>query len=118
MMRVLLAGREPGHKGDAKVRFWTRAWTSFTGFLGIVWLVAQRLVGVPASFSDFHVYGGRVHDADVVVRRIAAHQADPSTDPGSWAHDALRLGERVAMDFVQEAAEWTVLYTKEVSDPG
>ena len=30
----------------------------------------------------------------------------------------LRLTERVATDFVKEAAEWTVLYAKEVSDPG
>ncbi len=61
---------------------------------------------------------GRWQQADDLARRIAATQASPDDDPGSWAHDALRLTERVATDFVQEAAEWSVLYAKEVSDPG
>ena len=61
---------------------------------------------------------GRIDLADDLSRRIAAASAVPATNPGSWAHDTLRLSERVATDFVQEAAEWSVLYAKEVSDPG
>ena len=61
---------------------------------------------------------GRWQLADTLYHRVAAAQATPATDPGSWSHAALRLTERVATDFVQEAAEWTVLYAKEVSDPG
>jgi len=61
---------------------------------------------------------GRWEQADDLARRIAAARAASATDPGSWSHDALRLSERVATDFVQEAAEWSVLYAKEVSDPG
>jgi hypothetical protein len=61
---------------------------------------------------------GRFDLADHLSRRIAVAQAAPESDPGSWAHDTLRLTERIATDFVQEAAEWSVLYAKEVSDPG
>lgn len=62
--------------------------------------------------------GGRWKLADGVVKRIDAAKTHPATDPGSWSHDVLRLTELVATDFVQEAAEWSVLYAKEVSDPG
>ena len=62
--------------------------------------------------------GGRWVLADALACRIATAQAAPGTDPGSWSHDALRLAERTATDFVQEAAEWSVLYASEVSDPG
>lgn len=62
--------------------------------------------------------GGRWKFADSVADRIEKAKADPNTDPGSWSHDVLRLTELVATDFVQEAAEWSVLYAKEVSDPG
>jgi hypothetical protein len=62
--------------------------------------------------------GGSYALADALARRIATAQATPATDPGCWAHDALRLAERTATDFVQEAAEWSVLYAREVSDPG
>lgn len=62
--------------------------------------------------------GGRWSLADTLARRIATAQAAPATDPGSWAHDTLRLAERTATDFVQEAAEWSVLYAREVSEPG
>lgn len=62
--------------------------------------------------------GGRWKFADGVVKRIIAAETHPDTDPGSWSYDVLRLTEFVATDFVQEAAEWSVLYAKEVSDPG
>jgi hypothetical protein len=62
--------------------------------------------------------GGRRELIDALARRIAAAHNSPDTDPGSWSRDALRLTELVATDFVQEAAEWSVLYAKEVSDPG
>jgi hypothetical protein len=61
---------------------------------------------------------GRWALADALSRRIATAAGDPNTDVGSWSHDVLRLTERVATDFVQEAAEWSVLYAKEVSEPG
>ena len=36
---------------------------------------------------------------------------------GSWNNEALRLGEAVANDLVQEVAEWSVLYAKELAEP-
>jgi hypothetical protein len=61
---------------------------------------------------------GRRQHAEELERKIAAAQADPGADPGGWSYDVLRLTELVATDFVQEVAEWSVLYAKEVSDPG
>lgn len=37
---------------------------------------------------------------------------------GSWSLDSLRLTEHVAISFAQEVSEWSVLYAKEVSEPG
>lgn len=61
---------------------------------------------------------GRWQFANSLVRRIGDAQSSPATDPGSWSHATLRFSELVATDFVQEAAEWSVLYAKEVTDPG
>ena len=58
---------------------------------------------------------GRFAQADRLAKRI---QSDSATDPGTWSHEVLSLTERIATDFVQEAAEWSVLYAKEVSEPG
>ena len=43
--------------------------------------------------------------------------ADPTTDPASWTPEVLRLAESVADVFVQEVAEWSVLYAKEIPEP-
>ncbi len=68
--------------------------------------------------AEMQLVGGRFGVADDLARQIEAGAASPATDVGSWSHDVLRMSERVAMDFVQEAAEWSVLYAREVSDPG
>lgn len=44
-------------------------------------------------------------------------KAHPDTDPGSWTLESLHLSEKVANDFVQEVAEWPVLYAKELVEP-
>ncbi len=62
--------------------------------------------------------GGRQTQADSLAHTIRNASDNPATNLGSWSHDALRLTERIATDFVQEAAEWSVLYAKEVSEPG
>ena len=51
------------------------------------------------------------------LNRIREQTANPKTDPGSWTPEALRFTESVASIFVQEVAEWTVLYAKEVPEP-
>jgi hypothetical protein len=67
---------------------------------------------------DPHAPGGRWQNADRLLHRLAATEADPVNNPGSWSLDALRLTEAVAKDFVQEVAEWSVLYAKELPEPG
>lgn len=61
---------------------------------------------------------GRYAQADNLALSIAKESAVPATDLGSWSHDVLRFTEHLATDFVQEAAEWSVVYAKEVSEPG
>ena len=51
--------------------------------------------------------------ADEITRR----RATPATDPGSWTPDMLRLAEDCAQEMVEEVAEWSALYSKEVFDP-
>jgi hypothetical protein len=73
---------------------------------------------------------GRAKQADELHQRIVAattdsdsnsdsdSDTDSDADPGSWSFDALHLTEIVATDFVQEAAEWSVLYAQELPEPG
>ena len=67
---------------------------------------------------DPHSQGGRWQNAACLLHRMAATEADPVNNPGAWSLDALRLTEAVAKDFVQEVAEWSVLYAKELPEPG
>jgi hypothetical protein len=61
--------------------------------------------------------GGRLLEIDILAATMESTSKTPDTDPGSWNHAVLRIAERVATDFVQEASEWSVLYSKEVSEP-
>ena len=61
---------------------------------------------------------GYLAQAGVLAERIRTAQANPQTDLGSWSLSVLQLTELVAANFVHEAAEWSVLYAKEVADPG
>ena len=58
------------------------------------------------------------HSAVASAGTVDAPATRAASDLGSYAHDALRLSERIATDFVHEAAEWSVLYAKELGDPG
>lgn len=62
--------------------------------------------------------GGRRQQATALKNQIREWRSQPAIDPGSWSHNALRLIEHIATDFVHEAAEWSVLYAREVADPG
>ena len=59
---------------------------------------------------------GRQKEAEDLLAAIRNGQGSPA-DPGSWNADVLRLGEAVANDLVQEVAEWSVLYAKEMAEP-
>ncbi len=61
--------------------------------------------------------GGRLAEVNRLLARIRSAQASPATNPGSWTLEALHLNEKIANDFVQEVAEWSVLYAKELVEP-
>ena len=117
VMRVMLVGR-PHHPPAAKPAGWRRLWAPVAALGKAFWHVLRHLFGRPPAPAPVALVGGRWALADRLARRLARQQANPAEDPGSGTHDAPRLTERVATDFVQEAAEWSVLYAKEVSDPG
>ena len=60
--------------------------------------------------------GGLWGRANRLCLEIEQSRNDPATDPGAWTEQALELAEQVARDFVDEATEWSVLYSKEVSE--
>lgn len=60
------------------------------------------------------IIAGRWKQADDLDRTIDEARRDRATDPGSWVPAALRLGESIAGDMMNEAAEWSVLYGKEI----
>lgn len=55
---------------------------------------------------------------EALAREIAVHEAEPEKNPGSWTPEALKLAEYCARTLLDEVAEWSILYTKEVPDPG
>jgi hypothetical protein len=57
--------------------------------------------------------GGFWKQADELAQRIEADRA-----AGGWSLESLQLAERVARAFLVEVAEWSVLYDKELPDPG
>lgn len=61
--------------------------------------------------------GGRLAEVKSLHSRIHSAKDHPDTDPGSWTLESLHLSEKVANDFVQEVAEWSVLYAKELVEP-
>ncbi|MBL9154474.1 MAG: hypothetical protein JNK37_18430 [Verrucomicrobiales bacterium] len=48
---------------------------------------------------------------------IDQHLTNPADDPGSWTAEVLHATEACARDLIEEAAEWTVLYSKEINEP-
>ena len=60
---------------------------------------------------------GRWAAANLLIARIEEASRNPETDPASWTPEVLRLTEAVAEVFVQEVAEWSVLYAKELPEP-
>jgi hypothetical protein len=61
--------------------------------------------------------GGRGAEITRLLSRLHRAAASPATDPGAWALESLHLTEKIANDFVQEVAEWSVLYAKELVEP-
>ena len=55
--------------------------------------------------------------AELLAERIAAQTNHPETNLGSWTPEVLRLAENIARDMVEEVAEWSVVYAKELHEP-
>ena len=55
--------------------------------------------------------------AEILAENIHAQQQDPAIDLGSWTPAVLRLAETIARELVEELSEWSVIYSKEVSQP-
>ena len=50
-------------------------------------------------------------------QNMALQTQNPDSDLGSWTPDVLRLAESIASDMVEEVAEWSVVYAKELPEP-
>jgi hypothetical protein len=118
VMRVMLGGRVPGHYEKEPTASWPKLWWKVVRFFKNTWLVLRHLFARPSVPPETPLTGGRWQEARDLAARIATARDDGETDPAAWSHDALRLAERTAGDFVQEVAEWSVLYAKEVAEPG
>lgn len=79
--------------------------------------VMQTILEGRPSPSTHKRSGGRLAEVKRLHSRILSAQNHPDSDPGSWTLEALHLSEKVANDFVQEVAEWSVLYAKELVEP-
>jgi hypothetical protein len=58
--------------------------------------------------------GGRLQDTKALSKRIDIVSQAKASDPCAWSVEVLHLSEKIATDLVQEVAEWSVLYAKEV----
>jgi hypothetical protein len=99
------------------------------------WLIflAALLPAAVASLNGIHFQSecDRLADRSTVMEKLLKDHADkaqelaecikrahghPVTDPGAWSAVVLRLAENCARDLVEEVAEWSVLYGKDVSE--
>lgn len=117
VMRAILGGRTPraarqepeGFFQKLRRALWTRPSAFVRSLLPFLFDAKAALPRDPA--------GSKLAAADRLMNRITRHAASAATDPGSWAPEVLRYAESVADTFVQEVAEWSVLYAKEVPEP-
>lgn len=117
VMRAILGGRTrrsaapeaAGFLGKARHAIWTRPVAFAKTLLPFLFKPKPVLPLEPA--------GSKLAAADRLLERITRAAASAGADPGSWAPEVLRYAESVADTFIQEVAEWSVLYTKEVPEP-
>ncbi|MCU0756459.1 MAG: hypothetical protein MUE46_15280 [Xanthomonadales bacterium] len=70
-----------------------------------------------AQATALETASGRLRLVHQQIQRIRQEQQQPD-NPASHAHLALRTAEAVAEEMIQEAAEWSVLYAKDLGEPG
>jgi hypothetical protein len=76
---------------------------------------ARRLAERSAFVRE--LLDGRRREAQDLRRALDAAQTSGAINYGSWNAQVLRLGEAVANDLVQEVAEWSVIYAKDLLEP-
>ncbi len=117
VMRAILGGRARPAAAHAPHGFWqkllARLWHRPIAFIGTLLPFAAAPKTSPAPDPS----GSKLAAADRLRARIVAAQADPTHDLGAWTPEVLRFAESTAAVFVQEVAEWSVLYAKEVPEP-
>lgn len=117
VMRAILSGRLPrttsSHPLTLVQRVVNRIWRRPIAFIQTLFPFATK----PKSADAPQTAGSKFAAADRLLARIKTAMADPATDPASWTPEVLRLAESVADVFVQEVAEWSVLYAKEIPEP-
>lgn len=80
--------------------------------------LAERSAAMVAVLVGRDGVSGRFGEVDRLLARIDQAGADADTDPRAWSLNALQLIEDIAADFAQEVADWSVLYAKELPEPG
>jgi hypothetical protein len=80
--------------------------------------LAERSAAMVAVVQGRDGASGRRGEVDRLLARIDQAAADPGTDPRAWSLNALWLIEDIAADFAHEVADWSVLYAKELPEPG
>lgn len=117
VMRAILSGRSRKTKPEEPKTFWAKLkhllWHRPLTFIQTLFPFASQLkLGTPLN-----PMGSKLAAAEKLQARMATAASNPSTDLASWTPEVLRLSESVASVFVQEVAEWSVLYAKEVPEP-
>jgi hypothetical protein len=79
------------------------------------------LGGVEPSTTEFAgqprpAWRSRYDRADDMIQKMIAAAANPETDRRAWTLSVLHFSESVADIFLQEVAEWSVLYAKELPE--
>ena len=117
VMRAILGGRTPraAHSEPKRLsqKLLDAVWTKPAAFVKS--LFPFLFNAKPALPRD--PKGSKLAAADRLMGRINRHMDGSAPDPGSWTPEVLRYAESVADTFIQEVAEWSVLYTKEVPEP-
>lgn len=66
------------------------------------------------SRAMVEIIAGRWKQTDELHTRVMLAQADAAANPGAWTPAVLRRAESIAVDMMNEAADWSVLYSKEI----
>lgn len=117
IMRAILAGRAEQSGATQPRNYWQscvdRLWQRPVAFFRTLF----PFVAKPKHATKLDPTGSKLAAADQLLARITAATAKPETNPASWAPDVLRFAESVSDVFMQEVAEWSVLYAKEIPEP-